>query len=229
MINQQYDAAIVQFSNGQIPMDRPVLGVDLKIIQGLLGLSVDDARWLFGVSLPGWYAYTRRQNNVNKHAGKREQLFDDDTNAGENVTKGPDEPVNESLALLIRFFDVMEKYVYEVGMPRATVHDLSKCMKGVCLRELSELLGRDQSASHRWFKEDARPHPTVARLIDCLVRWLSDKDDENGMLPKVEAWRNLVIREYQLRQQLEARRSMRNGCVNSEKRQSVCMGGDVVV
>ncbi|CAN0440924.1 unnamed protein product, partial [Ectocarpus sp. 13 AM-2016] len=37
-----------------IPKDRPVLGSDLHALKNALGLTVDDARWVFGISMNRW-------------------------------------------------------------------------------------------------------------------------------------------------------------------------------
>ncbi len=106
---------------------------------------------------------------------------------------------DEALALLIRFLDSNEDYVARATLIPRTFHDLRNRLPGVSPSELSQLLGRDATASYRWMRDGAEPHPTVARLIDCLVYWFDSTSDKGTVLSKLDLWRNLVRREYELR------------------------------
>lgn len=106
---------------------------------------------------------------------------------------------DEALALLIRFLDSNEDYVARATLIPRTFHDLRNRLPGVSPSELSQLLGRDATASYRWMRDGAEPHPTVARLIDCLVCWFDSASDKGTVVSKLDLWRNLVRREYELR------------------------------
>ena len=106
---------------------------------------------------------------------------------------------DEALALLIRFLDSNEDYVARATLIPRTFHDLRNRLPGVSPSEISQLLGRDATASYRWMRDGAEPHPTVARLIDCLVCWFDSASDKGTVQSKLNLWRNLVRREYELR------------------------------
>lgn len=106
---------------------------------------------------------------------------------------------DESLALLVRFVDSNEGYVGRATLKPRPFSELQDLFSWVSPRELSQLVGRDATASHRWVKDGAAPHPTVARLIDCLVYWCDSRSEGEAILSKLDLWRNLVVREYELR------------------------------
>lgn len=117
--------------------------------------------------------------------------------AEEEAVRGPDKPVKGTLALLVRFYDVMDQYVDRIRMRPPTIADLCD-QAGISDREVGEMLGRDISAGYRWLESDVEPHPTVRRLVDCLVQWFGDEPfNENGLSTK-DVWLNVVRREWAL-------------------------------
>lgn len=120
--------------------------------------------------------------------------------AAEKDSIGPYKPVKESLALLVRFYDAMEDYIDEVTLRPPTVQDFADKYHFLTETDVGVLLGRDQSAAYRWLHSYAEPHPTVRRLIGCLMRWLDRHPfNERTGEHNIEIWRNVVDRELALR------------------------------
>lgn len=203
------------FAQGAVELSRPVLGKDLDVVRNNLGMTIRDATWLFGMNTKSWYDCTRKQDSQDyrvKYSG--------------NAKYGPDLPVDESLALLVRIIDVMPKSVEHINLRGKPMMDLRARMTGVSDREFGELLGRDASASYRWFKQGAEANPTVLRLCDILVKWIDQGGNSQsyfGKMRKIEIWRNVVSAEYAARREKSYMKNASRRDVSGECRTNVCV------
>lgn len=118
-----------------IPKDRPVLGSDLHALKNALGLTVDDARWVFGISMNRW---------------------------GDIVQKNADKPVkNPTIALLVRYFAMFPNKCPVPDRPSA--EEVQKATDAT-LKRLGVLLGKEHVSGFRWIKLDRNMAPSAGRL-----------------------------------------------------------------
>jgi hypothetical protein len=113
---------------------------------------------------------------------------------------GPDKPVNEALALLVRFYDVKENYIDQIPLRSPSMHDCMDELSYIDENDIGLLLGRDQTSSYRWRNLTNEPQPPVKRLMVGLTKWLQDEQvSEDGLTPNVFIWQHVVEREFALR------------------------------
>lgn len=112
----------------------PIRGSDLERLRRILGLPVDDMRWLMGLTISRWSEY---------------------------VHYIPDEPVPPAVALLARFYF---EYPEKCPIPQwPTAHELYARLNGT-LKELAIILGRESVSGFRWVKIKGEMSPIVKRL-----------------------------------------------------------------
>lgn len=132
----------------QIPLNRPVVGSDLRRLQEILEMSTIEACNLFGVTA---VKYGRVSN---LHG---------------------DEPVEPVLALIARLVD---NYLDDFAKPKTTPEQVIREMAaryGLKLRECSLMLGRDQSAASRW--KQGRAALSSMRLAELLEMTVLEDDN----------------------------------------------------
>ena len=199
-------------SNPILSTYAPVMGKDLMLLSARFGLSnlVDNA-WFFGISTAIWYEYTKPDNKVS--AQKRAQA-----QAGKppKTPRGPDLPVDLTLALLCRFYDSFPDNTCSINIRRPNLKLLGKLFDESLQKTytIGEMLGRNKTASYRWMEGKAAI-PTVNRLASALTAWLTKDNSEYNssisqidetclpfqIIEKVRCWESLVIQEKALRKQ----------------------------
>lgn len=123
-----------------IPLNRAVIGRDLKEIKQTFGLSTSEACYLFGLSITKWTLI---------------------------VNKNPDVPLTDpSLALLVRFL-AEYPHLSVIPKPPSAVEMYEKICSVTPLnsKEFSVFLGSEGSAYNRWKKNISRQGPSVQRLL----------------------------------------------------------------
>ena len=129
-----------------IPTNRPVIGQDLDDVRQAYGLSVADACWLFGLSITKWSQMVR---------------------GSEENPDAPNEPIKDpTLALLIRFLDTFNDVEAVPSLPTAEeMFELLNSSKSTPKKEMSILLGSEETATYRWTELGTRQPPAVGRLM----------------------------------------------------------------
>ena len=155
-----------------IPADRPIIGSDLEDLRKQRAMSVADALWLFSVSAPTWSALTR---------------------------KFRDEPVDETLALLVRVLDAYPgKLPILPKMPtaeemRELFHGIDP--EGMSLRLLALMTGREASAGYRWLTLGGKLIGVRQRLLYCLKELIAEIPDAPGRKAFLDSYLGVVKKE----------------------------------
>ena len=153
-----------------IPRNRPVIGRDLQVFQRENGLTIDDARYLFGLTMNKWC---------------------------EIANKCGDEPIsNTAVALLVRLYDEFPHLIPE--QPRLSPVDLYELLQGLdkeyTSKKLELILGRDGSNGTRWLKQGGAAGPMVERLA-----WHLWHDILRKRSAGLRKWEGIVAREAKAR------------------------------
>ncbi len=121
-----------------IPLgDKPIIGADLDAIRSAMGLPVDDAKYLFGISGNRWNLYKRHRKYMSVPLAK------------------------PALALLVRYLNKNPDKSIIPTYPTATeLHTLV----GGHMKTLSVLMGMEGAAGYRWIKRSKHMSPSVRRL-----------------------------------------------------------------
>lgn len=158
-----------------IPSSRPVIGRDIEDLRMAYGLSVEDARSLFRMTVVKW---------------------------SDIVRKGADEPVRDtSLALLVRLIDAQPDLLEPPEYP--SPEEMKALFESIYESELEQkklsvLLGADGSSAHRWLKAGSRQNPSVQILMLFLEKLLLTVRPE-GKRDLLSQWERMVTNEGQAR------------------------------
>jgi hypothetical protein len=151
--------------NFMIPSNRAVIGKDLDEVRQQHGWQVNDACWVYGLSMTRWMQIVRQ---------------------------APDSPVKDpTLALLVRFLD---SHPDSSPIPRAPspaeMHDLINSVEKTKPKSFAAYFGSEPSANHRWLKQGGRPSPAVSRLMYVVQEELLAHPQKQADI--LIAWRETV-------------------------------------
>lgn len=152
-----------------IPFDRPIVGYDLDDIRLQRGYSTADAQWMYGMPATKWSEIVRIKK---------------------------DEPVNPTLALLVRILDAYPSIAVIPEMPSAEemYSDLRAIDSGINMRMLALLAGKEASGGYRWITLGMRQVPVRQRLFFCLKK-LIDTCPEDKRKELLAEWLGVVKAE----------------------------------
>lgn len=153
-----------------IPYNRPAIGKDLQVFQRENGLTIDEARYLFGLTMNKWCDF------VNKYG---------------------DEPIsNTAVALLVRLYDEFPELIPEQkkATPAQLYGRILEIDPEYTEKRFSLLLGRESSNGFRWLKREGAASPTVKRIAYHLYHDILRKGSRG-----LRQWENIVEMEARAR------------------------------
>lgn len=157
-----------------IPSNRAVRGRDLKTVQEMHNLSVQDVCYLLSISMNKWSTL---------------------------VNKGANEPISSvPLAMLVRA--LVENPTIDIlpMFPEAQeLFDLINEVYPIDWKSFGVMLGAEASAGSRWKKPNARPVPGVRRLMLVLKLMLKACDSKRDKAAKINDWVQSIQNEGRAR------------------------------
>lgn len=156
-----------------IPTNRAVLGKDLDEVRKNFGMLVNDACWVFGLSITKWMLIVRQAH---------------------------DKPVKDTnLALLVRFLDQHHELEVIPQYPKASeMFEMVNKVQAYDQKRFSVLFGSEASATYRWLKPGAKITPAVSRLMYYMrMVLLSSSVEKRATM--MENWRETVEAEARAR------------------------------
>lgn len=153
--------------------DRPILAKDLVSLKTKLGLSTQEACWLFGMSITRWTGY--RQN-------EQEQIAD------------------PTLALLVRILSERRELSFIPKMPLARdmflrMNEIEEFDK----KRFAVFFGSEASAGYRWLTLGQKPSPALERLLLCVSKVLDSLPSKAQRRAFIREWSQTVEREGKTR------------------------------
>ncbi|MET4693625.1 hypothetical protein [Endozoicomonas lisbonensis] len=172
------------FPERNLKHNEPVLGKMLThFVESLEIESVQDIVWFLGLNSSIWYELTQEGNKTAKAKSTK-------SSQGKRLRtqRGPDLPVDLSLALLCKFYDSHPTYIRHIDLTKPDLNLLSELLDhatGV-KNSIGPLLGRNSSAAYRWRKDNRSATPTVLRLAAALLHFITE--DEYYSLSEVDLY-----------------------------------------
>ena len=152
----------------------PILGKMLiSFAESLKIEPVQDIVWFLGLNNSIWYELTQENNKTAKTKNAKSLQ-----GKALRTQRGPDLPVDLSLALLCRFYDSHPSYIKHIDITRPDLKLLSELLDqatGV-KNSIGPLLGRNSSAAYRWKKDNRSATPTVLRLAAALLHFIAEDE-----------------------------------------------------
>ena len=170
------------FPERNLKHQQPVLGKMLTGFAESLEIEpVQDIVWFLGLNNAIWYELTQENNKTAKAKSAK-------SSQGKTLRtqRGPNLPVDLSLALLCQFYDAHPSYIKHIDITRPDLNLLSELFDqatGV-KNSIGPLLGRNSSAAYRWKKDNRSATPTVLRLASALLHFIAE--DEYYSLSEVD-------------------------------------------
>lgn len=155
-----------------IPKTRPVIGQDIDDLRIARGMSAADAQWAFGMSPSTWTKVVRQ---------------------------GADEPVNPSIALLVRILDENPDIDLIPKMP--DVNEMIEFLSEITSldkKRLSIMYGNDASAGYRWTQRGEAQPPALRRLGYCMREMLT-REAPRKRPKRLETWLDSIEAEARAR------------------------------
>jgi hypothetical protein len=148
------------------PIERRILAKDLISLKTKLGLSTQEACWLFGMSITRWTGYVQNQ---------QEQISD------------------PTLALLVRILSEWRDLSFIPKMPLASdLYETLNEIEPFDKKRFAVFFGSEASAGYRWLKLRQKPSPALGRLFLCANRLLDSLPNTSDRRRFVRDWASMV-------------------------------------
>lgn len=171
---------------------RPTKGEDLDALRERLGLSTQDACWLFGMSMTRWMTVAKKDwdkkapNDPEKRGGAKLPLR------------------NVSLAMLVR---VLKKYPYASPIPApVTVEEVFGMLQTIDenfdKKRLAIMFGCEASSGYRWMTHGNKIGPALERAFKVFTNLMAPHVDNGPSAKALELlgeWNHLVEIESEAR------------------------------
>lgn len=157
-----------------IGKNEPVCGRHMEALRQTLGITVEDANWLFGISMSHWSRV---------------------------VKQNPDEPIRDiTIAIITRYLDkYYDRNFLPVFLePAQLLPELEKIDPHITRKRFSIMVGKEASSGYRWIVNRGGASPAIRRAGYLIMNLLKEKgsiaeweemvEEEAAARGKVNIW-----------------------------------------